>query len=107
MDDQDERTLLTGAELASMLKIPRQTLYSWRSRGEGPPGIRVGRHIRYRREAKPGLAAGTRRPWVVSGEVPRRNGASEASKHFRLHFRSRRTAHDAGVSPFPPNCVTP
>ncbi len=27
------------------------TLYGWRSRGEGPPGYRIGHHVRYRREA--------------------------------------------------------
>ena len=34
-----------------MLGIPVNTLYGWRCRGEGPPGYRIGRHIRYRRAA--------------------------------------------------------
>ena len=40
--------LLTAQELASYLDVPLKTLYSWRYRGEGPPGFRVGRHLRYR-----------------------------------------------------------
>lgn len=43
--------LMTLAELAEMLGIPVNTLYGWRCRGEGPPGYRIGRHIRYRRQA--------------------------------------------------------
>lgn len=43
--------LMTLAELAEMLGIPVNTLYGWRCRGEGPPGYRIGRHIRYRRAA--------------------------------------------------------
>ena len=26
---------------------PIGTLYQWRSRGEGPPAIRIGRHLKY------------------------------------------------------------
>ncbi|MDP8929777.1 MAG: helix-turn-helix domain-containing protein [Actinomycetota bacterium] len=40
--------LLSPAELADYLGIPVQTVYQWRHRGEGPPGYRVGRHVRYR-----------------------------------------------------------
>ena len=43
--------LMTVTELAEMLSVPVTTLYGWRSRGEGPPGYRIGRHVRYRREA--------------------------------------------------------
>jgi excisionase family DNA binding protein len=43
--------LMTLAELSEMLGIPVNTLYGWRCRGEGPPGYRIGRHIRYRRAA--------------------------------------------------------
>ena len=42
--------LLRPDELASLLGIPLATIYRWRSRGDGPCGIRVGRHVRYRRE---------------------------------------------------------
>ena len=40
--------LLTAQQLADYLEVPIATLYAWRYRGEGPPGFRVGRHIRYR-----------------------------------------------------------
>ena len=41
--------LMTLPELAKFLDIPSATLYQWRYRGEGPPSIKVGRHVRYRR----------------------------------------------------------
>jgi excisionase family DNA binding protein len=40
--------LMTTVELADYLEIPIATLYSWRTKGEGPPAIKVGRHLRYR-----------------------------------------------------------
>ena len=40
--------LMTLADLAELLGVPVTTLYQWRHRGEGPPGYRVGRHVRYR-----------------------------------------------------------
>ena len=40
--------LLTPAELARYLQVPLTTIYRWRSRGEGPPGMRLGRHVRFR-----------------------------------------------------------
>ena len=43
--------LMTLAELAEMLGVPVNTVYQWRTRGEGPPGYRIGRHVRYRRSA--------------------------------------------------------
>ena len=39
---------LTVDELAARLRIPKATLYQWRSRGEGPRAVRIGRHLRYR-----------------------------------------------------------
>jgi excisionase family DNA binding protein len=44
-----EDRLLTSAEVARILGVPQATLRQWRWRGVGPRGIRVGRHIRYRR----------------------------------------------------------
>jgi predicted DNA-binding transcriptional regulator AlpA len=38
---------LTPAQLADLLGVPVQTLYQWRYLGTGPPGFRVGRHLRY------------------------------------------------------------
>ncbi len=46
MDTPDR--LLTITELADYLGVPVATLYQWRYRREGPPGFRVGRHVRYR-----------------------------------------------------------
>lgn len=40
--------LLTIDELADFLQVPKATLYRWRYHGEGPPGLRLGRHVRYR-----------------------------------------------------------
>ena len=40
--------LITVQELADYLGVPVATLYQWRYRREGPPGFRVGRHLRYR-----------------------------------------------------------
>lgn len=44
-----EVILLTVDELAAYLCIPRSTLYAWKYKRAGPPVIRVGRHLRYRR----------------------------------------------------------
>ena len=42
------RTLLSPQQLAEYLGVPLATVYRWRSQREGPLGIRVGRHVRYR-----------------------------------------------------------
>jgi excisionase family DNA binding protein len=42
--------LLTVRELAELLQVPEKTIYSWRYRGEGPRGVMVGRHLRYRQQ---------------------------------------------------------
>jgi excisionase family DNA binding protein len=46
MERQDR--LVTVEELADYLGVPVATLYSWRYHGNGPPGLRVGKHLRYR-----------------------------------------------------------
>jgi excisionase family DNA binding protein len=43
--------LMSPADVSEMLGIPVHTLYRWRYKGDGPTGYRVGRHVRYRREA--------------------------------------------------------
>jgi excisionase family DNA binding protein len=40
--------LLTVKDLAEYLGVPVATIYAWRYHREGPPGFRVGRHVRYR-----------------------------------------------------------
>ncbi len=42
-------SLLTPQELANLLGIPVKTIYQWRTLSRGPRGIRVGKHLRYRR----------------------------------------------------------
>jgi excisionase family DNA binding protein len=44
----DDRPLASIEEVASYLGVPVATLYRWRSRREGPPGFRIGRHVRFR-----------------------------------------------------------
>ena len=44
----DLEPLLSAQDLADFLHVPIATIYAWRYRGEGPPGFRVGRHLRYR-----------------------------------------------------------
>ena len=40
--------LLTVEDLADYLEVPVATIYAWRYRRRGPPGFRVGRHLRFR-----------------------------------------------------------
>lgn len=42
----DTRTW-TVTDVAEFLGVPIQTLYQWRYQRTGPPGYRVGRHLRY------------------------------------------------------------
>lgn len=44
----DRQRLWTLPETAEHLQVPVKTLYAWRLRSTGPPGIRVGRYVRYR-----------------------------------------------------------
>ena len=37
-------------QLADYLGVPVATLYQWRTKRYGPVGLRIGKHIRYRRE---------------------------------------------------------
>jgi excisionase family DNA binding protein len=37
-------------EVAAYAKVPVETVRSWRYRGVGPIGHRVGRHVRYHRD---------------------------------------------------------
>ena len=48
---QADDKLMSLTDVSEMLGIPVRTLYRWRYKGDGPVGYRVGRHVRYRREA--------------------------------------------------------
>jgi phage terminase Nu1 subunit (DNA packaging protein) len=49
--DMDDEKLLTEVQAADLLRMSSRTLQAWRSRGVGPPFVRAGRAIRYRRPA--------------------------------------------------------
>ena len=38
---------LTPEDIAAMFSVPIETVYHWRKQRTGPPGFRVGRHVRY------------------------------------------------------------
>ena len=38
---------LTPEDIASLFGVPIETVYAWRKRRTGPPGFRVGKHVRY------------------------------------------------------------
>ncbi|MFJ5706994.1 helix-turn-helix transcriptional regulator [Streptomyces sp. NPDC093105] len=38
---------LTPEDISSMFSVPIETVYHWRKQRTGPPGFRVGRHVRY------------------------------------------------------------
>jgi len=44
-DDQ----LLSVGQLAELLGVPARTIHAWRYRRTAPPGIRLGKHLRFRR----------------------------------------------------------
>ncbi|MFF9052485.1 helix-turn-helix transcriptional regulator [Streptomyces erythrochromogenes] len=38
---------LTPDDIAELFGVPLETVYQWRKKRTGPPGFRVGRHVRY------------------------------------------------------------
>ncbi|PBC76152.1 helix-turn-helix protein [Streptomyces sp. TLI_235] len=38
---------LTPEDIAALFEVPLETIYQWRRKRTGPPGFRVGRHLRY------------------------------------------------------------
>ena len=38
---------LSPEDIASLFGVPIEIVYQWRRKRTGPPGIRVGRHLRY------------------------------------------------------------
>jgi excisionase family DNA binding protein len=47
-EHREQQRLLSPDEVAVFLGVPLRTIYRWRSRGDGPRGYRIGRHVRYR-----------------------------------------------------------
>ncbi len=40
--------LLSVDDLARILRVPKATIYRWRSTGDGPRGYSIGRYVRFR-----------------------------------------------------------
>ncbi|MEU8870272.1 helix-turn-helix domain-containing protein [Streptomyces javensis] len=38
---------LTPDDIAEMFEVSKETVYAWRKKRIGPPGFRVGKHVRY------------------------------------------------------------
>ncbi|MCX4434512.1 helix-turn-helix domain-containing protein [Streptomyces mirabilis] len=38
---------LTPEDIAEMFDVPKETVYQWRRKRTGPPGFRIGKHVRY------------------------------------------------------------
>ncbi|MFJ5949736.1 helix-turn-helix domain-containing protein [Streptomyces noursei] len=38
---------LTPNDVAALFDVPLETVYEWRKKRTGPPGFRVGKHVRY------------------------------------------------------------
>ncbi|MFC9479475.1 helix-turn-helix transcriptional regulator [Streptomyces griseus] len=38
---------LTPEDIAALLSVPLETVYAWRKKHTGPPGFRIGKHLRY------------------------------------------------------------
>ncbi|MGW5782114.1 helix-turn-helix domain-containing protein [Streptomyces sp. NPDC003863] len=38
---------LTPDDIAELFGVPLETVYQWRRKRTGPPGFRVGKHVRY------------------------------------------------------------
>ena len=42
---------LTPDDIAALLSVSLETVYAWRKKRTGPPGFRIGKHLRYDPEA--------------------------------------------------------
>ncbi|KUL64770.1 DNA-binding protein [Streptomyces violaceusniger] len=38
---------LTPDDIAELFEVPLETVYQWRKKRIGPPGFRIGKHLRY------------------------------------------------------------
>ncbi|MGW4561791.1 helix-turn-helix domain-containing protein [Streptomyces sp. NPDC004561] len=54
--DPDPRAILRGGlpdrylttdDIAEIFEVPKETVYQWRKKRIGPPGFRIGKHVRY------------------------------------------------------------
>lgn len=43
----EPEALWTAEDVATYLGVPLQTLYYWRTRGDGPTAYRIGKHLRF------------------------------------------------------------
>ncbi len=58
---------LAPVEIAALLTVPLETVYAWRKERTGPPGFRIGKHLRYDPEAV--------RDWITNLAETARNAA--------------------------------
>lgn len=47
--DEAVDRLMSVPRLSEYLDVPEATIYQWNHRRTGPPAIKVGKHLRYRR----------------------------------------------------------
>ncbi|WP_030806012.1 helix-turn-helix domain-containing protein [Streptomyces sp. NRRL S-337] len=40
-------TYLGPRDIARLFNVPLETVYQWRKKRTGPPGFRIGKHLRY------------------------------------------------------------
>ncbi|MBP8534285.1 helix-turn-helix domain-containing protein [Streptomyces sp. MK37H] len=38
---------MTPDDIAELFEVPLETVYQWRKKRTGPPGFRIGKHLRY------------------------------------------------------------
>jgi excisionase family DNA binding protein len=48
---EDTSLFLTPEEVAEILRVKVGTLHNWRQRDVGPPAVRMGKYLRYRRSS--------------------------------------------------------
>ncbi|WP_329334200.1 helix-turn-helix domain-containing protein [Streptomyces sp. NBC_00663] len=55
-DESDPRAILRDGlpdryldadDIAAIFDVPKETVYQWRKKRTGPPGFRIGKHVRY------------------------------------------------------------
>ena len=51
METETDDRLWSIQDVSKYLGVPVGTLYQWRVRSEGPPALKLGRHLRYDRAA--------------------------------------------------------